>query len=87
MGVFLINSTHDFFFLMQETEGNSFFSIDDNAGIRVMIAEKKRPKIPSSWPLGLANLIKDCWAHFPSDRPKMEEVKLKSTTINMQYKN
>ena len=58
----------------QETEGDSFFSVDDNASIKLMISERRRPKIPSSWPLGLANLINECWAHYPSDRPTMGEV-------------
>ena len=40
----------------------------------LVVTQKSRPKIPSSFNEGLANLIRACWQSDPKNRPNIDRV-------------
>jgi len=76
-----LNLVHPFLMYMIQTNGFGRYSLgEEKADIEAMreyatkVESGHRPKFTKKWPQQLSNLIADCWAQSPDDRPSMSKV-------------
>ena len=71
---FIINSrTHTIY---RETfcEKKAFEDLALKELYNIVVVQKARPKIPETFPITLANLIRSCWQADPLKRPSLDQV-------------
>ncbi len=64
-----------------DATNSSMHSFDTSDDLNKAIAKRFRPKIHSSWPTEIQDLIRDCWAKNPKQRPSFETISARLASI------